>query len=56
MLRLLGVVESIYCEWENGKLFILTKIIYQLGNFFEVDIDYMMVFQTKEHILKRIMK
>lgn len=40
--KIIGVVESVYCEWENGKLSIPTKRIYQLANFFEVNIDYMM--------------
>lgn len=40
--RIIGVVESVYCEWENEKLSIPTKRIYQLANFFEVNIDYMM--------------
>lgn len=38
----IGVVESVYSEWENEKLSIPTKRIYQLANFFEVNIDYMM--------------
>lgn len=40
--KIIGVVESVYCEWENEKLSIPTKRIYQLANFFEVNIDYMM--------------
>ena len=39
--NIIGVVESVYCEWENEKLSIPTKRIYQLANFFEVNIDYM---------------
>lgn len=38
----IGVVESVYSEWENGKLSIPTKRIYQLANYFEVNIDYML--------------
>lgn len=41
MANIIGVVESVYCEWENEKLSIPTKRIYQLANFFEVNIDYM---------------
>lgn len=40
--KIIGVVESVYCEWENEKLSIPTRRIYQLANFFEVNIDYMM--------------
>ena len=38
----IGVVESVYSEWENYKLSIPTKRILQLANFFEVNIDYML--------------
>ena len=38
----IGVVESVYSEWENGKLSIPTKRIYELSNYFEVNIDYML--------------
>lgn len=37
----MGVVESVYSEWENGKLSIPTKRLAELANFFEVNIDYM---------------
>lgn len=37
----IGVVESVYSEWENGKLSIPTKRLVELANFFEVNIDYM---------------
>ena len=49
--KIIGVVESVYCEWENEKLSIPTKRIYQLANFFEVNIDYMMgISNTRLHI------
>lgn len=38
----LGVVESVYSEWENEKLSIPTKRLVQLANYFEVNIDYML--------------
>lgn len=38
----IGVVESVYSEWENEKLSIPTKRLVQLANFFEVNIDYML--------------
>lgn len=37
----IGIVESVYSEWENGKLSIPTKRLVELANFFEVNIDYM---------------
>ncbi len=47
----IGVVESVYSEWENEKLSIPTKRIYQLANFFEVNIDYMIgISNTRIHI------
>jgi transcriptional regulator with XRE-family HTH domain len=40
--KYIGVVESVYSEWENEKLTIPTKRLYQLAEFFEVNIDYML--------------
>lgn len=49
--KIIGVSESVYCEWENEKLTIPTKRIYQLANFFEVNIDYMLgISNTRLHI------
>lgn len=42
MAKDIGVVESVYSEWENGKLSIPTRRIYELSNYFEVNIDYML--------------
>lgn len=42
MAKYIGVVESVYSEWENEKLSIPTRRIYQLAEFFEVNIDYML--------------
>lgn len=36
----LGVVESVYSEWENNKLSIPTKRLYQLAELYAVNIDY----------------
>lgn len=36
----LGVVNSVYSEWENNKLTIPTKRLYQLAELFSVNIDY----------------
>ena len=38
----IGVVESVYSEWENSKLSIPTKRLIQLANFYQVNIDYML--------------
>ena len=47
----IGVVDSVYSEWENGKLSIPTKRIFQLANYFEVNIDYMLgISNNRTHI------
>lgn len=49
--KYIGVVESVYSEWENEKLSISTKRIYQLADFFEVNIDYMIgISNTRIHM------
>lgn len=48
----IGVVESVYSEWENSKLSIPTKRLIQLANFFEVNIDYMLGLTNKRVKLK----
>lgn len=51
MAKIIGVGESVYSEWENEKLSIPTKRIYQLANFFEVNIDYMIgISNIRTHI------
>ena len=48
----IGVVESVYSEWENGTLSIPTKRIYQLANYFEVNIDYIFeITEKRKHII-----
>ncbi len=39
--KILGVVPSVYSEWENEKLSIPTKRIYQLAELYEINIDYL---------------
>lgn len=47
----IGVVESVYSEWENEKLSIPTRRLCQLADFFETNIDYMMgISTTRIHI------
>ena len=48
----IGVVESVYSEWENEKLTIPTKRLIQLANFFEVNIDYMLGLTSKRIHIK----
>ena len=48
----IGVVESVYSEWENEKLSVPTKRLVQLANFYEVNIDYMMGLTSRRIKLK----
>lgn len=50
--KAIGVVESVYSEWENGKLSIPTKRLNQLANYFEVNIDYMLGISNKRTRIK----
>lgn len=50
--KLVGVVESVYSEWENEKLSISTKRLYQLANLFEVSIDYMVGISAERIYIK----
>lgn len=50
--KVLGVAQSVYSEWENGTLSIPTKRIYQLANYFEVNIDYIFeLTEKRKHII-----
>ncbi len=46
------VVNSVYSEWENEKLTIPTRRLYQLANFYEVNIDYIVGLTDKRVRLK----
>ena len=48
----LGVVSSVYSEWENNKLSLPTRRIYQLANYYEVNIDYMLGLTDKRIHIK----
>lgn len=48
----IGVVESVYSEWENGKLSIPTKRLNQLANYFEINIDFMVGISNKRSYIK----
>ena len=47
LAQILGVSSSIYSRWENGKDIIPTKRIYQIANYFEINIDYILGFTNK---------
>lgn len=48
----IGVAPSVYSEWENGTLSISTKRMYQLANYFEVNMDYIFGLTDKrKHIV-----
>ena len=50
--KILGVVDSVYTEWENEKLAIPTRRLYQLANYYEVNIDYIVGLTDKRIKLK----
>ena len=38
----LGISDSVYGRWENDRVLIPTRRLYQLGNYFQVNIDYIL--------------
>ena len=50
--KILGVVDSVYTEWENEKLAIPTRRLYQIANYYEVNIDYIVGLTDKRIKLK----
>lgn len=40
--QILNVSNSIYTRWENGKEIIPTRRIYQIANYYKVNIDYLL--------------
>lgn len=38
----LGISDSVYGRWENDRFLIPTRRLYQLGNYFQVNIDYIL--------------
>jgi len=49
--QILSISDSIYSRWENGKDVIPTKRLYQLANFYNINIDYLLhLTNTKEII------
>ncbi len=43
----LNVSTSIYTRWENGKDIIPTRRMYQIANYYKVNIDYLLGFSSK---------
>ena len=43
----MGVSSSIYGRWENNKDSIPTKRLYQLGDYFKVNVDYLLRLTNK---------
>lgn len=46
--KMLGVSDSIYARWENGKDFIPTRRLYQIAKFYNVNIDYILGLTNKK--------
>lgn len=40
--KILGVSDSLYARWENGKEIIPTRRIYQIANYYKINIDYLL--------------
>ena len=52
MAKFLNIPPSVYSEWENNKLSISTKRLYELGEFFNVNVDYLVGLSSKRINLK----
>ena len=52
MAKFLNIPPYVYSEWENNKLSISTKRLYELGEFFNVNIDYLVGLSSKRINLK----
>ena len=51
--KILGVSDSIYARWENGKDFIPTKRLYQIAQFYKINIDYILCLTNKKIDIKQ---
>lgn len=40
--EIFGISDSLYARWENGKEIIPTRRMYQIANYYKVNIDYLM--------------
>lgn len=50
--NIIGVSDSVYARWENGKEIIPTKRIFQLANYYNVNVDYLLGFTSNRLIVK----
>lgn len=50
--NIIGVSDSVYARWENGKEIIPTKRIFQLANYYNVNIDYLLGFTSNRLVVK----
>lgn len=46
--NILGVSDSVYSRWEKGKDIIPTKRLYQLANYYKINIDYIIGLTNKK--------
>lgn len=51
--KIIRVVPSIYCEWGNNCLTIPTKRLYELAEYFEINIDYMLRLDNDKKRIKK---
>ena len=49
---IIEVSDSVYARWETGKEIIPTKRIYQLANYYCVNIDYLLGFTSNRLVIK----
>lgn len=50
---ILGVSDSVYARWESGKEIIPTRRIYQLANYYKVNIDYLLGLTSTRIVTKQ---
>lgn len=48
LAEILNVSDSIYARWENSKDTIPTRRIYQLANYYQLNIDYLLGLSNKK--------
>ncbi len=49
--KILGVSDSVYARWENGKEIIPTRRMYQISNYYKINIDYLLGLSSNRIIL-----
>lgn len=48
---IIGVSDSVYTRWENGKEIIPTRRIYQIATYYGVNIDYLLGFTSTRLVI-----